>query len=70
MAQYHLKRAVKRFSERNKAIDSKTADLIAQRVLVDGFHSRTEKRFLRGLLKRERLDKAVQMTIYQVLADG
>lgn len=70
MTRNQLKRTVKRFLTRKKPIDGKTADTIALHVLADGLVSRTEKRFIRGLLKRERLDDSAASILHRVLVVG
>lgn len=70
MTRNQLQRTVKQFFARNNSINGKIADTIAQKVLADGLVSRTEKRFIRGLLKRERLDKPAELALLRLLAVG
>lgn len=70
MTKQQLKRIVNRLLGRNKAIDRKAAGVLAEKVLADGLVSRTEKRFLRGLLKRQKLDESARVELHRVLAEG
>lgn len=70
MAQNQLNRIAKRFFARNKALDAKTAQVIASLVLADGLVSRAEKRFLQGLLKRQKLNKSAELALHGMLAAG
>ncbi len=70
MKKQQMKKMVARFLGRNKAIDDKMADMIAKEVLADGMVSRTEKRFLSGLLKRQRVNQSAQSKLERVLAGG
>lgn len=68
MTKQQLRKTVNRLLRGNKAIDGKTAGNIAEAVLADGLISRSEKRFLRGLLKHQRLHQTAYSALEGVLA--
>lgn len=70
MKKKQLQKVVKGLFGKEGQIDGAAAKQIAQDVLSDGLLSRTEKRYIRGLLRYERLDQNAQTVLQGVLTGG